>query len=248
MLTHLRDRIDAGNANCGYRTALQEALDLAHLSPADRAQVDLTRPIVEWPVLATVLVNLTREYSRLLDIRVAGHAEADYLLWDVVDVPVTFAPAHATPDCEHLCIAMLLLEGVVTDIPTANWDGLIEAAVNQLTDATGNALRVCVIPDDLREPPLLSRLLKFHGCAVRAGANPGAYRPLLIARYSQIIGWPHNNDYDLMRLQLVNLAATRRTLMIGLSAQDVNIQIYVRRGASCNDLDVALRPSCPYFC
>src|SRR5580700_3727159 len=64
VLTHLRDRIDAGNANCAYRTALQEALDLAHLSPADRAQVDLTRPIVEWPVLGTVLLNLTREYSR----------------------------------------------------------------------------------------------------------------------------------------------------------------------------------------
>ena len=28
VLTHLRDRIDAGNANCVYRTALLEALDL----------------------------------------------------------------------------------------------------------------------------------------------------------------------------------------------------------------------------
>jgi len=224
VLTHLRDRIDPGNGACAYRAALEEALDLAHLSPADRAQVDVARPIDEWPVRATVLVNLTREYSRLLDIRVAGHAEADYLLWDVVNVPVTFAPAHAIPDCEHFCLAILLLEGVVADIPTANWDGLIEAAVDQLTDAAGTSLRVCVIPDDFREPPLLGRLLKFHGCAVRAGADAGTYRPLLIARYSQIIGWPHNNDYDLMRLQLVNLAATKRTLMIGLSAQDVNIQ------------------------
>jgi hypothetical protein len=224
VLTHLRDRIDVANANCPYRTALQEALDLSRLSAADRAQVDLALPIVEWPVLNTILVNLTHEYSRLLDIRVGGHAEADYLLWEIVNVPVTFAPAHATPDCEHLCIAILVLEGVVSDIPTANWDGLIEAAVNQLTQNAGNSLRVCVIPADLREAPLLSRLLKFHGCAVRAGLDPGVYRPLLIARYSQITDWQHNNDYDLVRQQLVNLAATKRTLMIGLSGQDVNIQ------------------------
>jgi hypothetical protein len=85
-------------------------------------------------------------------------------------------------------------------------------------------MRVCVVADDLREPPLLTRLLKFHGCAIRAAANPAAYRPLLIARYSQITDWPHNADYELMRRQLVNLAATMPTLMIGLSAQDVNIQ------------------------
>jgi hypothetical protein len=129
VLTHLRDRIDAGDPTCAYRAALTEALDLAHLSPADRAQIDFGTPIPNWPVIDTVLTNLTREYSRLLDIRVRGHAEPDYLLWEGVDVPATFAAAHASPDCEHLCLAILVLEGVVPDMPTANWDGLIEAAI-----------------------------------------------------------------------------------------------------------------------
>jgi SIR2-like domain len=224
VLTHLRDRIDGGNATCPYRLALEEALVLAHLSIADRARVDFTAPVAGWPVIDTILTNLTGQYSRLLDIRVGGHAEPDYLLWEVVDVPATFAAAHATPDCEHLCLAILMLEGVVPDVPTANWDGLVEAAVDELTGAAGTALRVCVTRGDLREPPLLTRLLKFHGCAVRAAANPATYRPLLIARYSQITDWPHNADFELMRRQLVDLAATKPTLMVGLSAQDVNIQ------------------------
>jgi hypothetical protein len=227
VLTHLRDRIDHGNATCPYRIALQEALVLAQLSIADRARVDFTTPVPSWPVIDTILTNLTNltgQYSRLLDIRVGGHAEPDYLLWEVVNVPATFAPAHATPDCEHLCLAILVLEGVVPDVPTANWDGLVEAAVDELTGAAGTALRVCVVPDDLREPPLLTRLLKFHGCAVRAAADPATYRRLLIARYSQITDWQNNTDYTLIRSELVGLAARNPTLMVGLSAQDVNIQ------------------------
>ena len=194
-------------------------MELAHLSPDDRARVDFTVHVPGWPVIDTVLTNLTREYSRLLDIRVAGHNEPDFLLWEVVDVPTTFSAAHTTPDCEHLCLAILLLEGVLPDLPTANWDGLIEAAVDELTDAAGTALRICVTPEDLRQPPLLTRLLKFHGCAIRAAADPATFRPLLIARYSQITDWPHNHDYELMRRQLVGLSVTKPTLMVGLSAQ-----------------------------
>jgi hypothetical protein len=224
VLSNLRDRIDSANSSCAYRLALEQAIGFAHLSSLDRASVDFGRPITEWPAIDTVLTNLTQEYASLLDIRVAGHPEEDYLLWDVVDVPTTFAAASAIPDCEHFCIAILVLEGVLEDIATANWDGLIEAAMEELTERSGTALQICVRAEDLRDTPLLARLLKFHGCAVRAGANPAVYRSLLIARRSQITAWPHNPAYAAMHEQLVNLAATKRTLMIGLSAQDSNIQ------------------------
>jgi hypothetical protein len=224
VLTHMRERLDPIDSACPYHRALDEALGYARLSPRDRATVDYTRPIDQWPAIDTILWNLTSEYARLLDIRIDGHPDEDYLLWDVVDVPRTFAPAATVPDCEHLCLAILVLEGVVADIATANWDGFIEAAVDELTDGSGAALRVCVRSDDLREPPLLARLLKFHGCAVRAGLSPAEYRSMLIARLSQIIDWRNNPDYALMKHELLTLAATKPTLMIGLSAQDTNIQ------------------------
>jgi hypothetical protein len=224
VLSHLGDRIDPANGTCGYRRALQQAVGLAHLSAADKAGVDFDQPITKWKAIDTVVDNLTRVYSRLLDIRVDGHPEDDYLLWDVVDVPKTFAAATSVPDCEHLCIAILAVEGVLEDIATANWDGLIEAAVAEVTDRSETTLQVCVRAEDLRGLPLEARLLKFHGCAVLAGVDPAVYRPILIARFSQITEWPHNATYAAMRQHLVSLAATRPTLMIGLSAQDSNIQ------------------------
>src|SRR5271154_2624583 len=58
VLTHLRDRIDPGNATCPYRVALEEAMVLAHLSVTDRASVDFTTPVPGWPVINTILTNL----------------------------------------------------------------------------------------------------------------------------------------------------------------------------------------------
>jgi hypothetical protein len=224
VLSYLREGIVPGAADCAYSRALTEAIALARLSPAEESGVDFSVPVSSWPCLPTILSNLALEYARLLDIRVDGRPDADHLLWDVVDVPATFAPARAEPDAEHVCLAVLMAEGVLPDIASANWDGLIEAAVEEVSAGSPTVLRVCVKPDDLREHSLQARLLKFHGCAVRAGLNPTAYRPLLIARQSQITAWPDNPDYALMKAQLVNLAATRPTLMIGLSAQDSNIQ------------------------
>ena len=49
VLAYLRDRIDNTNSNCPYRTAIGECLELAHLSPGDRAQVDLAKPVLSGP-------------------------------------------------------------------------------------------------------------------------------------------------------------------------------------------------------
>ena len=70
VLSHLWDRIDPANPSCAYRRALEEAVGLARLSPGDHASVDFNRPIAEWPAIDTVLINLSREYARLLDTAV----------------------------------------------------------------------------------------------------------------------------------------------------------------------------------
>jgi len=157
ILSFLRDRVDHANPHCPYRRALDEAVGHARLSAADRAQADYTRPISEWPIRDTLLVNLTQEYARVLDIRVAGQPDPDYLLWEAVDVRATFAPTTAVPDCEHICIAILVLEGVLPDVATANWDGLIEAAVDELTNDSATALRIPTMAtprSDAWRPPI----------------------------------------------------------------------------------------------
>lgn len=222
VIEFLRTQIDIGNSNCRFRAALNQALALAQLSPEEQGRVDVARPFTEWRDADAITGRLIGNYARLLETTVDGEVD-DFVLWNGVDIASTFANPALEPDVEHICIAILLLEGVSSDIVSANWDGLVEKAVDTLTAGTP-ALVVYVRPDDLREPPQRARLFKFHGCAVKATVDEATYRQCLVGRQSQIHGWVARHENAPIVQQLVNLIAAKPTLMMGLSAQDANIQ------------------------
>ncbi|QYA15925.1 SIR2 family protein [Rhizobium sp. AB2/73] len=222
VIEFLRMRIDLGNPACRFNAALAQALGLAQLSPEEQARVDLARPFAEWPDADAITGRLIGNYARLLETTVEGEAD-DFVLWNAVDIASTFADPGLEPDVEHLCIAILLLEGVSSDIASANWDGLVEKAVETLTGGAP-ALVVNVRPEDLREPQQRARLFKFHGCAVKATADEATYRSCLVGRQSQIHGWVARQDNAPIVQRLIDLITTKPTLMMGLSAQDANIQ------------------------
>ena len=221
VLEFLQQKAVADGPGSPHLRALEEAIVLAELRPEERARIDLSEPVSSWPDLGVLVASLVSNYSDLLDIGVDGKP-ADYLLWEGVDVRSTYPPA-AAPDCEHLAIAVLVLEGVLTEAPSANWDGLIESALLELA-APAAVVRVVVLEQDLQAPPRILRLIKFHGCAIRAADDPATYRDALIARASQISDWAGANEAAAIRGELVSLATTKPTLMIGLSAQDENIK------------------------
>jgi hypothetical protein len=220
VLHFLQQHVAVGDPDCPFRAALATVFTVASVSAADRAIIDAEKPIHDWPGIDSIIDRLVGNYARFLDT-VVDDQDDDYLLWEAAEVRTTYGDPSIEPDAEHLCIGLLILEGVASDIPSANWDGLIEKAVTQLTNGAP-ALAVCVDPEDLRGPQLQARFYKFHGCAVRARADERKYRPLLIARQSQINGWTARNAPLVNRL--IDIATTKSTLMIGLSAQDANIQ------------------------
>jgi hypothetical protein len=214
--------------DCAYRAAFEKIIGLAGLSPLERSQIDLAIPSSEWPCLTTLVGALWNQYSSVLSVEIAGQS-LDYLLWVGLDFANTFASQDA--DAEHLAIAMLTLEGAAPHLATANWDGLLEAAMSEL-GYPESVYRVTVTGTDLRGPPLAASLYKFHGCALRAIENEHEYRGLLVARSAQILSWMSNDTFRIVRDQLEATIQRCRTLMIGMSAQDANIQhMFGRVGA-----------------
>lgn len=221
VLRFLQQQVVLGDSDCRFRIALWAVLDLTNLTVEERTRTNLDLPVDDWPDLHAFTVRLINNYARMLDVSVDGE-ESDFLLWRGIDVRGIYANLSTTPDAEHLCLALLAVEGVVSDIASANWDGLIEKAISEL--GNGAALSVLVRPEDTRGTQKRSRLYKFHGCAIRARDDAANYRNKLIASHSQINRWASAPENAVIANQLIQLATSKRTLMIGLSAQDGNIQ------------------------
>lgn len=235
VIEYLRSRMDPADNGCRYRVALDQVI--TQLSPPERQLLHLDHPIEDWPAddRKTVTCRLAGFYSEVLETQLDGEADADFLLWQAVDVPGSFTGDD--PDAEHLCIVILTLEGAFRDISSANWDYLIEAAERELAGAVGSQIDVCIRAGDFQGAGGRAKLLKYHGCAVKAVAEPDIYRPLLIARTPQIQRYRLNAAYNVMRGHLVTLVQQRRTLMIGFSAQDADVQEIFVEGAQHSNWD-----------
>ena len=222
VLAFLQSNIDAGDPACPFRKGLIDAIELGEPTPAERASIDLDSATHAWPLLEQLTGKLIGRYSDLLDIRVKDRPD-DYLLWDAVDVRATYPPT-ATPDCEHLCIAILAIEGILPKVASANWVACLSPPFTSSAENPDDIMQVIVRAVDFRDDSARSELLKIHGCAVLAGEDEAEYRKLLIARKTQITAWMLNPDFEIMRAHLKHLAITKPALVLGLSIQDVNIQ------------------------
>ena len=150
-LEHLQGQVVAADGACRFRAAIVETLTtVAGLTADELNAIEVNQPVANWPNIDAIVARLASNYARFLEVSVANELD-DYILWTGADLPNVFANPASEPDTEHLCIGLLILEGIASKIASANWDGLIEKAVDELSPGT-DALLVCVIGADLRQP------------------------------------------------------------------------------------------------
>ncbi|TBD58675.1 hypothetical protein ELH15_08940 [Rhizobium ruizarguesonis] len=220
ILISLQGQIEQSNPHCRFRAALDSVIGHAGPSADECNSIDYSTSPESWAVFEALAGRLVNNYARMLGVTVDGE-EADYLLWDVLNAAAVYSDPAILPDAEHLCLAALAMEGAASEMPSANWDSLVEKAIEIL--AGGRPIqRVAIAPGDTRAGRRRTNLYKFHGCARSALEDPAQFRPLLVARQNQINGWVASNP--VMASVLINLIVTKPTLMLGLSAQDSNIQ------------------------
>ena len=124
VVEHLRVNIDISNDDCEYRTALNDVLRLAALRREELETLDFFAAFTSWPLRERIVSTLVTNYSQVLDVPVGDSKPDDYLVWTALDVPNTYGAPDLLPDVEHYCIAILMLEGLVSSAVTANWGWL----------------------------------------------------------------------------------------------------------------------------
>lgn len=231
VIDFLRKRaFEEGSTGPHHQALHNLLLTLAGVDSNEPGVADFEQPCARWPKWNDIAEKLADKYDLVLNEPV-GTEPVDYLVWTGLDVPGTYANPTKTPDLEHYCIVVLLLEGVVRTAISANWDGLIEKALEELDRNPDAVMRVIVKQEDFRDKTSPKELIKFHGCAVLAAANPDEYRDLLVARNPQVerfkITYPHTAT------ELEQRFSNHETLMIGLSTQDSNMhQMFSKASAN----------------
>lgn len=246
-LEFLRVKAQDPDTRNDFESSFRNALQLSQ-SPIAIAEPHFATPICDWPeaVRQPIVDDLWNRYSQLLNLPIPGKSE-DYILWEAIDVRDAFANPPP-PGCAHLCIAILVLEGALREIASANWDGFIETAIEYLAGGLQGNLQVVVDPGHLRDMPGKARLTKFHGCIVHATEDQASYRKFLVGSTSQINAWPHDNLYAAIRNVVVGLATNNRALMTGLSLQDGNLQAAFNIARQANPWPWPCDPQAHIFC
>ena len=200
------------------------------------------------PERNAIIRELWNKYSRVLDIRIKDKPP-DFILWEAVDIQAAFADPEP-PVAEHLCIAILILEGAVGTIASANWDGFIEAAILRLCPSAHDLLQVAINPDQLRNAAGRPKLLKFHGCIIHAAKDPVAFRKYLTGSHTQIIEWPDDPKFTAMRNAVIDVATNHKSLVVGLSIRDNNLQGIFSKAKQVNPWSWPCAPQAPghVFC
>ena len=228
LLDFLAGKLET-EADGPHRLALQEILAIARVELTETRRLE---DLSQWPDLAEISGTLAEHYSAALDVDVDGQP-SDYLLWDGIDVVANYAgPMH--PDVEHVSLAMLGAEGAAPILISANWDPLVERAYDLLFGSRTSLLKVEVHPDEFRPPFAQTELVKFHGCATLADSDEDRYRPLIIARKSQISDWITDHSFRALRERLTGIVRDHPSLIAGLSAQDADIQAVFGLAADMN--------------
>lgn len=218
---YLRQRALDPLIQAAFIRALDEAVSLAGLDPV-KLRPQYSVPFAGWPEKDEIIEKLWDQYSDLLDIRIIGE-RGDFMLWDAIDIRSAF-DRPVLPSATHLCIGILMMEGAVKTVASANWDGFIEEAVASLSNCAPGILQVVVDPNHLRETPAQAKLLKFHGCVVYATKEPAVFRKYLTGSRTQITEWPDNPEFASMVNTVISVATNQKTMVMGLSIQDYNLQ------------------------
>lgn len=232
LLERLSEEGELSDQDDPYRRALSRIVDLTIVD-----SVDLGTPFSEWPDedRQSIIRSLQRRYSKALQQHVnLPDGETKYLDWDILALHEKYSDEEATPGPSHLFIALLCLEGALSELISFNWDLLIEKAFERY--GATSKLKIVREEGDLLGQVTCARLLKAHGCAEHAKAKND--RNYYVATDAQIQRWCRREGRWIAMQEEVRTSIRRFIpLFLGLSGQDWNIQAQIHQSLNHSNMN-----------
>lgn len=224
LLKRLLTKLYEKKTDPRFETCLREILALA-----GQRDKDLSQPPEQWSDLDSLLSLLVNNYSKVLGLNPEGEAD-DFLACELMKLPEVYDDPDVVPDADHRLVALLMAEGAVDEVVTTNWDPLIEDAFEDSLGSDGRAEALTVVASGSGAHSMKKPLVcKIHGCARHLRTLPDEYRRWFVATNRQILAWIDSPEWEPLREHLRGSIRDARSLFIGLSGQDANLQLTYRK-------------------
>ena len=222
LLQELFNAQDAGNPNCAYRAVSRQIVGMTSFI-AD-PDINLKQDPLTWPddKRQTLLKQLENQYPDVFGIPLAVPG-APSLAWNFLRLQDKYGDGAVQPDAEHRLLALLAVEGAVSEVITTNWDALIEHAYAALGCAP--CLEIVACAEELNRSGDGVLVFKIHGCAERMRSDSVRYGPWMIITRNDINRWAQVEFFMPFREQVRTLLRARPAIFVGLSGQDFNLQL-----------------------
>jgi hypothetical protein len=224
LLLEVLNRLHAGvtaDPNCPYLKSINEIIALTSVE----GLLPTVAPLM-WPEAKRreLLQQLQEKYAVVLeqDVRVPGATV--WIRWDLLKLDELYGNPAISPDAEHRFVALLIEEGVVSELVTTNWDALVEIAHEKCRAGKPPSFQSVASNNEWSRNGYSSRLIKIHGCARKSCVNSAQYKSFLVATKTDIHTWENDQRFESFRDAIKGILRERTALFVGLSAQDWNIQ------------------------
>lgn len=221
LLRELFTAQDARNPNCPYRAVSRQIVSMTTFG--GDPDIDIAQDPSTWPLdkRQALLQQLENQYPDVFGIPLTVPG-ASSLAWNFLKLQEKYGDSAVLPDAEHRLLALLAVEGAVSEIITTNWDALIEHAHAALGCAP--RLEIVACTQELNRSGEGVLVFKIHGCAERMRLDTVRYGPHMIITRTDINRWATLDFFLAFREQVRALLRSRPAIFVGLSGQDFNVQ------------------------
>ena len=240
LLDQLHQRIRPSDPGCPYLSALRTILH----DIGSATDVDPGAHIGTWEASTRlrIIKDLIGKYSDVFGVHIEDPGGSLEIWWDVLKLQEIYAEKKDGPDAEHRLTALLVEEGVFKELFTTNWDTLIEDAALEVRNGRSPILGVYVQPERMAASPgERARLRKVHGCARSAVNDPTVFKDLFIVTKSHIQKWKEFQRWDPFRDELRVSLRKNPSLLVGISAQDWNLQLEILQAYMTQENSASVR-------
>jgi hypothetical protein len=205
--------------NCPHQKALTAIMQLTPIR-----DLPVTDDPDSWPTArkSELIQLLSDKYSDVLEQDVRLGTRTLLITWDLLKLQEKYSDPSKTPDAEHRFVALLVEEGIITELITTNWDALVELAHEECRVGKQLTMQSVACGNEWTRNGFRSRLIKIHGCARKVRSNEALYRPFLVATRTDIRTWL--NRFEPFKTAFKTILREKTAFFVGLSAQDWNIQ------------------------